>query len=716
MIFMVIMLLLHSKDCKAATQGSTDRKIALLVKPHIVYLGEVPSHMGDFKTDVAAESHLDMLVSVLGSHDAAEESLIYSYGKSFNGFAARLSVSEAQKLSNMHGVVSVFENRKKKLLTTRSWDFIGFPQSAQRNLQYESDVIVAMLDTGIRNLTKEYGQSQRVLMMQDSAPSHQNGKENAKPHPTSKPATSARIASYKVCWDNGCWDVDILAAFDDAIHDGVDIISLSLGFSSPLDYFEDSIAIGAFHAMKKGILTSNAGGNSGPGRGSIVNASPWSLTVAASSIDRHFHSELILGNNKSFKGVAINTFSIEKPSYPLIYGGDAPNTSTGAISDFASACFPTSLDRNKVRGKIVLCTYASDPAIGVIVADGVGVVSVLDLANDTAFLFSIPATLISSIQGEEVQSYIESTSSPMATLRKSDTANDLPAPAVASFSSRGPNPVTLSILKRDITAPGIDILAAWSKASSLSGLPWDKRIVDFNIVSGTSMSCPHVTGAAAYVKSFHPDWSSSAIKSALMTTDFSISYKVLIEDFICDAAYPLDANYDGNEDAELGYGSGQINPIKAVDPGLIYDVQANSYIDMLCSQGYNTTSLRLVTGDNSTCSNVSKNGVGELNYPSMMIFAEENKPISGKFPRTVTNVGSPQSTYKAVVNTPSGMNTTVEPNTLSFTSLNQTLLFTLTVNGGPIVVDTAISGALTWSSGSYSVRSPIVIYCNSTQH
>ena len=112
---------------------------------------------------------------------------------------------------------------------------------------------------------------------------------------------SARLAVYKICWSDGCSDADILAAFDDAIADGVDIISLSVGGEIPLDYFEDTIAIGAFHSMKNGILTSNSAGNSGPSPGTISNFSPWSLSVAASTIDRKFETAVVLGNNGSYE-------------------------------------------------------------------------------------------------------------------------------------------------------------------------------------------------------------------------------------------------------------------------------------------------------------------------------------------------------------------------------------------------------------------------------
>ena len=111
---------------------------------------------------------------------------------------------------------------------------------------------------------------------------------------------SARIAMYKVCWLNGCSDADILAAFDDAIADGVDIISISIGGRYPKNYFTDPIAIGAFHAMRNGILTSASAGNWGPDPATISNFSPWSLSVAASTIDRKFSTEVRLGNNKIY--------------------------------------------------------------------------------------------------------------------------------------------------------------------------------------------------------------------------------------------------------------------------------------------------------------------------------------------------------------------------------------------------------------------------------
>lgn len=114
-------------------------------------------------------------------------------------------------------------------------------------------------------------------------------------------APYARLAIYKVCWFNYCSDADILAAIDDAINDGVDILSLSLGPDPPQpNYFEDATSIGTFHAFRNGILISASAGNSGL-PWTATNVAPWILTVAASSLDREFNANIQLGNSKLLK-------------------------------------------------------------------------------------------------------------------------------------------------------------------------------------------------------------------------------------------------------------------------------------------------------------------------------------------------------------------------------------------------------------------------------
>lgn len=243
-----------------------------------------------------------------------------------------------------------------------------------------------------------------------------------------------------------------------------------------------------------------------------------------------------------------------------------------------------------------------------------------------------------------------------------------------------------------MTAPGVDILAAWSPVAPPSIYHLDKRSVNYNIISGTSMSCPHASGAAAYLKAAHPNWSPAAIKSALMTTAFVMDPRK-------------------NVDAEFSYGSGHINPLKAVSPGLVYDASEQDYVDFLCRQGYNTSTLRLVTGDSSTCNNTSPGTASDLNYPSFALSVSDGLPIMGSFNRTVTNVGYPNSTYYATVyiKYPT-IKVTVEPAVLSFTSLGEKKPFTVTVEGPVVVQAPIISGYILWKDGVHTVRSPLVIY------
>ncbi|KAK4579211.1 hypothetical protein RGQ29_029045 [Quercus rubra] len=703
-------------------------------KAYIVY-------MGNKRDEVSTSSlYTSMLQDVIGSH-IGPESILYSYKRSFHGFAVELTEQEAQKMAGMDGVVSVFPNQKKELHTTRSWDFLGLPKQVDRPTT-ESDVIIGVFDTGIwpesdsfndkgfdpppskwkgkcqasTNFTcnnkiigAKYYHSARHFQKEDfQSPRDSDGHGThvasiAAGNLVSKASVqglglgtargglpSARIAVYKVCWYFSCDDADILAAFDDAIADGVDIISISIGGSSD-NYFMDTTAIGAFHAMRNGILTSTSAGNQGPYLATLSSFAPWSLSVAASTIDRKFYTKVRLGNNKIYEGISINTFDLKNESYPIIYGGDAPNKTAEYDSSISRYCYANSLDKNLVKGKIVLCD-AENYGVGQLLAGAVGTVMQGRHPSSGAIAFPLPAAYLSLEDGGNIYSYINSTRSPIATILKTDDRKDPFAPYIAEFSSRGPNPATHNILKPDLAAPGVDILAAWSPISPIfpiSNVNFDKRALSYNIISGTSMSCPHGSGAAAYIKSFHPTWSPAAIKSALMTT-----------------AVPM--NPEESSGAEFAYGAGNINPHKSANPGLIYDIDALDYIAFLCGQGYSTKLLQAVTGDNSSCPKGTNGKVFDLNYPSFALSTPSSNSISHVFNRMVTNVGTSTSTYKAKVSAPPGLSIKVNPSVLSFTSLKQKLSFVLTIKG---TIDRQIvSASLIWDDGTFQVRSPIVVY------
>ncbi|KAH9604066.1 hypothetical protein KSS87_010407, partial [Heliosperma pusillum] len=708
---------------------------------YIVYLG---NELLQDKASVI-QAHLNLLGNLKGSEEEAKESIVHSYHRSFNAFAARLSKHEAEVLSDMEEVLWIYVNQYHKLHTTKSWDFVGFPQSARRSLKTESNVIVALFDTGITPQSESFkddGLGPPPSKWKGSCTHHANfsgcnnkiiGASYFKLDGTKDPADilspidveghgthtsstlagvlvsnaslsglaagtargavpAARIAAYKVCWvSSGCSDMDILAAFDHAIADGVDVISYSIGGPSP-SYVSDSISIGSFHAMRKGIVTVGSAGNDGPAGGSVTNHAPWILTVAASGIDRGFRSKVMLGNGKSLEGVGIDLFETNGKSYDLVSGEDVPKNSEDKGS--ARFCLDNSLSPTKVKGKIVLCRL-QDWGVESVVKQNRGVGAIVSSPRflDVAMVFMAPGTVVNSTVGEKIDEYIHSTSSPSATIYKSKEVK-VSAPYIGSFSSRGPNPGSLRLLKPDIAAPGIDILAAYTPLRSLTGLKGDTQHSKFNLLSGTSMACPHVAGVAAYVKSFHPKWSPAAIRSAIITTARPMSSRV-------------------NKDAEFAYGAGQVNPLRAVSPGLVYDMDEMTYIQFLCREGYNGTSLSVLVGSKSiNCTSMIPSfGYDALNYPTMQLSVKnKQRPTIGVFRRRVTNVGPPHSVYNATVRVPKGVEITVTPSTLNFSRALQMRSFKVTVKASPEVGVRMLSASLIWRSTRHAVRSPIVIY------
>lgn len=164
-------------------------------------------------------------------------------------------------------------------------------------------------------------------------------------------------------------------------------------------------------------------------------------------------------------------------------------------------------------------------------------------------------------------------------------------------------------------------------------------------------------------------------------------------------------------DKEFAYGSGHINPVKAVDPGLVFDVSEVDYINFLCKQGYTTAHLRLVTGDNSVCNGTKPGGGWDLNYPSYSLYVEDGGEINGVFTRTVTNVGAPNSTYTANILAPMNVLVSLEPAILSFPAIGEVKSFTVKLTGPMIWKLPIMSGAIVWSDGVHVVRTPLVV-CN----
>ncbi|CAI0418895.1 unnamed protein product [Linum tenue] len=512
-------------------------------------------------------------------------------------------------------------------------------------------------------------------------------------------APKARLAVYKVCWTAGCYDSDILAAFDAAVADGVDVISLSVG-GVVVPYYLDAIAIGAFGAMDRGIFVSASAGNGGPGALTVTNVAPWVTTVGAGTLDRDFPADVKLGNGKVIPGMSVYSGPGLAPgkTYPLVYAG------TQAGDGYSSSlCLEGSLDPKFVAGKIVMCDRGinSRAAKGEVVkkAGGIGMIlanGVFDGEGLVADCHVLPATAVGATSGEEIRRYISSAKPnsppPTATIVFKGTRLGVkPAPVVASFSARGPNPESPEILKPDLVAPGLNILAAWPDKVSPS-------TTEFNILSGTSMACPHVSGLAALLKAAHPEWSPAAIKSAFMTTAYTVDNR---------GETMLDES-TGNSSTVMDFGSGHVHPQKAMDPGLVYDLTTFDYVDFLCNSNYTEQNIKVVTR--------RAGHSGNLNYPSMAVVFQQygiKQKMSTHFIRTVTNVGDGESVYSARVVAPAGMAATVKPEKLVFRRVGQKLNFLVRVQtrvaklapGGSVMK----SGFIVWSDGKHNVTSPIVV-------
>ncbi|XVF81390.1 hypothetical protein PTKIN_Ptkin15bG0151300 [Pterospermum kingtungense] len=513
----------------------------------------------------------------------------------------------------------------------------------------------------------------------------------------------ARVAAYKVCWPpaggDECFDADILAAFDVAIHDGVDVLSVSIG-GDTTTFFNDSVAIGSFHAIKHGIIVVCSAGNSGPAEGTISNVAPWQIVVGASTMDREFPSIVVLGNNLRYKGQSLSTKVLSgNKSFPIISAADAK--AANASVETALLCQAGGIDPKKATGKILVCLRGQNARVDKgqqsALAGAVGIVLANDILNGNEIIADphvLPASHINYTDGLAVFAYINSTKNPTAYITPVTTKiGTKPAPFMAAFSSKGPNLITPEILKPDITAPGVSVIAAYTEAQGPTNEDFDKRRVQFNSVSGTSMSCPHVSGIVGLLKTLYPNWSPAAIRSAIMTTATMLD----------NMNEPI-LNSSNIEAGPFSYGAGHIQPNLAMDPGLVYDLAATDYLNFLCTLGYNETQISMFSQTPYKCPKPIS--LANFNYPSITV---PNLAGSITVTRTLKNVGSP-GTYRAQVQTPMGISVYVKPEKLKFEKVGEERTFSVTMKvNKDSAVKEYVFGQLIWSDHVHYVRSPIVV-------
>jgi len=694
--------------------------------------------------------------------------VLYSYSHAATGFAARLTARQAARLESSPSVLAVVPDTMQELHTTLTPSFLGLSPSSGLlpASNGATDIVIGVIDSGVYPegrpsfaadpslppppskfrggcvSTPTFNGSALCNNKLVGAKAFNKGQQAARgravgedlnspldtgghgTHTSSTAAGSsvadaaffnyakgtavgiapgARIAVYKACW-KGCASSDILAAFDEAIADGVDVLSVSLGaVGKAPNFYQDLMALGAFRAVSKGIVVSASAGNSGPGESTAVNIAPWFLTVGASTINRQFPADVVLGNNEIFTGTSLYAGEpLGATKVPLVYGGDVGS----------KVCEQGKLNATMVAGKIVLCepgvNARAAKGLAVKLAGGAGAI----LGNTEAFGLQAmtsphihPTSAVSFAFAEKIKKYISTQKSPTATIvfRGTVIGSTPPSPRMASFSSRGPNFRAPGIFKPDVTAPGVDILAAWTGATSPTDLDADTRRVQYNIISGTSMSCPHVSGVAALIRQARPEWSPAAVKSALMTTAYNVD----------NAGGIIGDMSTGNASTPFARGAGHVDPNRAVDPGLVYDAGTEDYITLLCALGY-TAEQVAVFAPAANCSTRAGSSVGDHNYPAFSVVFTSNKLAVVKQRRVVRNVGTNvKATYRAKVSSPAGVRVTVRPGKLEFSAKQKTQEYEITFAQRIIgsVTEKHTFGSIVWSDedAKHTVTSPIAI-------
>ncbi|KAM7491296.1 hypothetical protein LguiA_034217 [Lonicera macranthoides] len=662
--------------------------------------------------------------------------MVHCYRHVLSGFAARLTPEEVESMAKKDGFVSAAPEKVYFLHTSRSPTFLGLQQNTGlwRDSNQGRGMIIGVLDTGIALNHPSFSGNgvpppparwrgrcdlpsttcnnkligARTFFAGDT-PADTNGHgshvagtaagnfvsgANVFGQATgtaSGIAPLAHLAIYKVCPGRQCPGAAILAGLDAAIGDGVDLISMSIGAGST-PFYNSELAIGTFSAIERGIFVSCAAGNDGPTTASLSNEYPWALTVGASTIDRNIRATAVLGNR-----VELNGESLSQPNnfpstlLPLVYLGRTGNQQ-------AAWCYANAFNNVNVRGMVVLCDDGGTigrVAKGQNVRNAGGAAMILvnqEIHGDSipAEPHVLPTTLVSYRDGTTIKTYINTTPLPQATISFRGTILGVNgAPEVTSFSSRGPNRASPGILKPDIIGPGRNILAAWP--FSVDGTT---TRATFNIISGTSMACPHLSGTAALLKTMHPSWSPAAIKSAIMTTS-TLSNK--------------DGNVITNQNKQQAnyydLGAGQVIPSMANDPGLVYDIQPDDYIRYLCGLGYTNQQVTIIARRPISCSPGFAIPEAQLNYPSFTIRLTS---FPQSYTRMVTNVGDAISSYTVTIRMPSQVNVVVTPNRLDFTRVNQQLTYTVTFSRA-VTTPAIIQGYLTWASSRHAVRSQMSV-------
>jgi subtilisin family serine protease len=609
----------------------------------------------------------------------------YSYSYAYNGFALTLTAAEADVVSKLTGVSAVRKDYIRYVQSDAGPAWIGAPgvwngsSTGAFGATKGEKVVVGVIDTGINHDHPSFADvggdsynhqnprghfyglcdpvtgkpfcNDKLIGVWDFTGTgplddNQHGSHTASTAagnvldaslraPTitvtrkiSGVAPHANLITYKACIEVGCVGASLTAAIDQATADAVDVINYSIG-GGPSDPWGDSDSEAFLSAREAGIFVSASAGNDGPRPetvGSPAN-SPWLLSVGASTHNRAFVNALTsMSGGGSAAPANIGGRSVTagygpaKIVYAGDYGfplcGDGPAAPTGeaAINPFPPGTFD---------GEIVVCdrgTYGRVEKASNVAEGGAGG---FVLANDQASggslvgdAYAIPGLGISYTDGVTLKAWLASGTGHTASIAgtTADTAASN-GDVMASFSSRGPNKPLPGVIKPDITAPGVDILAAVNTTNPTSP-------PEFGVLSGTSMSSPHMAGTAALMRALHGNWTPAEIQSALVSTGKAAGVR----------------KEDGVKAADaFDMGGGRVDLTKAGQAGLTLDIDPAAFTAADPAAGGDPTTLNLATIGEDDCD-------GECTWT-----------------RTVKSRAGVSTTWKAVTSGPRELRFTVSP-------------------------------------------------------
>ncbi|KAF6160162.1 hypothetical protein GIB67_016598 [Kingdonia uniflora] len=389
--------------------------------------------------------------------------LLYTYNHVMHGFSARLTPSQFSKLEKMPCHRATYRESYGKLFTTHTTSFLGLKYSSGLwpTVSYGKYVIIGMIDSGIWPESNSFRDNGMTPVPDRWKGECENGtafspslcnckligarffSKGLQAGGTARGVTpGARVAMYKVLWafDNqACAATDVLAGMDQAIADDIE----------------------------KGIFVVCATGNFGS-LNSVHNGAPWIMTIGAGSADRSFVGALTLGNGLALEGTSYFPQSVYITDAPLYY--DKGNMSK-------EQCYKNALVHSEVAGKVVLCdsSYENDiqgQIAEVARARAIAAIFMTDLSNLATDEYIFPLLVLQKKDGDEVKKYATGNNSSIVKEMKFviTKLGTKPSPQVAFFSSRGLDPINPGILKPDILAPGVDVLAAVSPTTIMEGI------------------------------------------------------------------------------------------------------------------------------------------------------------------------------------------------------------------------------------------------------